>query len=730
MANPRTGTVQLHNMFVADFETCDSQELYKFDKASGMKIYKQRVWLAGHKNLATMESTYFTSLDDFMRDILARHDNTHREYAFHNLKFDGSFIIPWLFDNGYTVSHDKPQPGQFSILVDERNNWYNITIQVTKRRKVTIWDMLKLFPTALEYLPDIYSTPTKKIREEQDFYTKPRPEGYEPDERDLRYFENDLQVPAEVLNRHIELYGLGFKKTQASQAFYNFEKVFKSWRLRFVALDTEVDETIRPAYWGGIAYVPPHKAGKDWKDIIVMDINSSYPDKAANFKLPYGKPILQFGEGKHPDMSKFWIAEALVEFKLKSKNHLPCIPSKAISEGRPLEIDKWIDDSKGIVKMTFSNIDYGTIQQSYDFKVIRWCWSIHWAWKKHREVKKFVDMNNDTKVKYTQLLNAEKEKDKPDPKKIAEYATIRNRAKIDNNSFYGKFGEEVLKRGKTPHIEEDEEGNEDIVWKTDREDEASLYNRKFLPVAIAITAWGRRQLVEMANRLGEHFLYCDTDSVHFLKAGWHKVEQAAKEGKIEIHKDKLGAWDIEGEYIKGRFLRAKCYMEEKIDKKTGKRVREATVAGLPADPHTGAFSKQRSVLNWDNFHIGLVIPAEKSNKLRSVRTPTGTKLVPVAFQIKEKDNLLGGVTEEKLEEWYNKYMENKMKEADPLKEAVKEHGYIRTLKEGDLFYPEYRELSRSVKMKYFRRNAALAIDDFAEIIGEDTAALFERLQAM
>src|SRR5690606_17676469 len=111
------------------------------------------------------------------------------------------------------------------------------------------------------------------------------PEGYEPDERDLYYFENDLQVPAEVLNRHIELYGLRIKKTQASQSFYNFEQTFKAWRLRFPALSTEVDKAIRPAYWGGISYVPPNKAGKDFHGIHVMDIESSNSDNAGYYKL-------------------------------------------------------------------------------------------------------------------------------------------------------------------------------------------------------------------------------------------------------------------------------------------------------------------------------------------------------------------------------------------------------------------------------------------------------------
>lgn len=619
-------------MFVADFETCDDMDKQPIasDIKSQTEIYPQKVWLAGFKNLETMESTYFTNLHDFMEAILARGDNQNTEYAFHNLKYDGSYILPWLFMNGYEVTHNKPQAKQFSVLVDDRNAWYSITIQVTKRRKVTIWDSLKLFPTALEYLPDIYTTPTKKVREDKDWYEMKRPQDYQPDERDLRYFENDLQVPAEVLNKHIELYGLRFKKTQASQSFYNFEQTFKAWKWRFPALSTEQDNAIRLAYWGGISHVPPEKAGEDFYNIGAMDINSSYPHKAAEMKLPYGPCLMEFGEGKHPDMSKFWVAEALLEFKLKP-NCLPCIPKKGVVEGQILEdkdldTDKWLDNSHGIVKVRFSNIDYITMQMSYEIKVWRWCWSMHWAWKKHREVAKFVHMNNDIKVKYSALAKKE-----TDPQKKAEYNTMRNRAKIDNNSFYGKFGEEIIKLGKTPYMDDETEG---VYWEQDREDETSEGKRKFLPVAIAITAWGRQQLVELWNIVGEHALYCDTDSLHYLKGGEYKIKKAQQEGILEIHPEKLGAWSFDGDYIRGRYLRAKAYMEEKED-----GTREVTLAGLPADPHTGQFSKKRSCITWDNFRIGTVIPAHKTNKLRTVRTPTGNKLVPTEFSIKEKEGI-------------------------------------------------------------------------------------------
>lgn len=619
----RGKTVQLNNMYVADFETCDTDILDHIDK-QGTRIYEQRVWLAGYKNLETMESTYFNNIDTFMESILSRGNNVNTEYGFHNLKYDGSYIVPWLLNNGYSSTKEKPQPKEFSVLVDNRNSWYSITIQVTKKRRVSIWDTAKLFPCQLEYLHGVYGTPTKKIHENEDFYNKVRPIDHVPTEEELMYFENDLQVPAETINAHIEHYGLQFKKTQASQSFYNFTKMFEAWKWRFPALTTEQDNSIRPAYWGGISYVPKDKAGKDYFDIGVFDINSSYPHKAAEKKLPYGNCVAEYGEGKHPDMSKFWVAEALVEFKLKP-NKMPCIPSKAISEGRPLEIDKWVEDSEGVVKISFSNIDYKTIMESYDFKVYRWLWSMHWAWKVHREVAKFVYKNNDDKIKYKKLA-----KQCLDEVMKINYKTLSNRAKIDNNGFYGKFGEDIIKEGKTPYLQEDN----GVKWEVDRIEEQSERARKYLPVAIAITAWGRQQLVQMANILGEHFLYADTDSIHYLMEGHYKIEQAIKDGIFEVDDTRLGAWKFEGHMTRGRYLRAKCYMEELDNGEI-----EATCAGLPADKHSGQFSKKRSCLTWDNFHIGYKVPIEQANKLRTVRTRTGNKLVPVAFEIKEKTAL-------------------------------------------------------------------------------------------
>lgn len=610
----RGKTAQLHQMHVADFETCDAWQQV------GNEIPNQRVWLGGYMNLEKMVPVYHNSLDSFMDDILSRGGNVNTEYAFHNLKFDGSFIIPWLFKNGFTVSHKKPAKGQFSVLIDERNAWYSITIQPTTKRRVTLWDSLKLFPTALEYLHETYGTATHKMQEDDAFYNLLRGEDHIATEEEISYLHNDLQVLAETLLAHIKVYGLRFKKTQASQAFYNFECHFPAWKLRFPPLDDKTDDDIRKAYWGGISHASERYAGKDMRDIHVYDINSSYPFQLAYKRLPYGEPLFKWGQGINPDMSKFWVAEALLAFTLK-KDKLPCIPTKALIEGKPITWDHWLDDSEGIVRMRFCNIDYLTMLESYDIEILSWEWSIHWAWKVHTEIQTYILKNNDDKNKYKLLAKqADNIADR------LEYMSKSQRAKINNNSFYGKFGEEVIKNGKTPYYEDG-----DIEYKIDRHDIQSAYKRKYLPVAIATTAWGRQQLTRMANHTASDFVYCDTDSVHIKARATEALKQLARDGIITLSATELGGWKLEGKFDRARFLRAKCYYEQ-----VQGREPEVTIAGLPADKHSGQRSKKRSCITWDNFHIGLYIPPDNANKLGTRRTPTGNKLVPVGFEITKK----------------------------------------------------------------------------------------------
>ena len=96
--------------FTADFET-STPEWYKIDGFA-------RVWAFAICEIGnTNNFIYGNSIDDFMKICSKKGNYT---YLFHNLKFDGQYIIDWLFRNGFTHIRDvkEKQDKTFTTLIN------------------------------------------------------------------------------------------------------------------------------------------------------------------------------------------------------------------------------------------------------------------------------------------------------------------------------------------------------------------------------------------------------------------------------------------------------------------------------------------------------------------------------------------------------------------------------------------------------------------------------------
>jgi hypothetical protein len=116
----------------------------------------------------------------------------------------------------------------------------------------------------------------------------------------------------------------------------------------------------------------------------------------------------------------------------------------------------------------------------------------------------------------------------------------------------------------------------------------------------------------------KEFLYCDTDSIYSTLS----VKQLESLG-IELDGDKLGAWDIEKEFIKFKCLGAKKYLlfgKDYGSKKDNKLI--CHCAGLP--------SKIQKTLNFENFHLGAVFQKKQKKKVLG-----GYRLEMTSFELKE-----------------------------------------------------------------------------------------------
>ena len=188
------------------------------------------------------------------------------------------------------------------------------------------------------------------------------------------------------------------------------------------------------------------------------------------------------------------------------------------------------------------------------------------------------------------------------------------------NSLYGRFGLNPMSRTKKPYLKEG-------VLKFELND---LELRKPIYVAMAsfITAYARKDIIESSQKIREYskkyygydaYVYSDTDSIHCLL----KLQDLNKMKRdLDIDEYKLGAWKIESEFRRAKFLRQKCYIEEDENNLN------VTVAGLP--------KRLGKYINFDNFEIGFTTEGMKieEHKLSYKQVKGGVLLVDTDFTIK------------------------------------------------------------------------------------------------
>lgn len=195
------------------------------------------VWSWGLAELFSRKYKDGTNLDSFMNTILK--DKYVYDIAFHNLKYDGNYILPYLYRNGYQYVNNKTfmtkwKNGEemsklFTHNITAMGQWFNITIvkdninaSPSTPAFIHIWDSLKLFPQSLDEIGKQYCKDFKKIELPQEWYEQIRPIGYKPTKLDKEYQRNDCMTLAEALEGQFRIYG-SIYRTRASKAFSFFK---------------------------------------------------------------------------------------------------------------------------------------------------------------------------------------------------------------------------------------------------------------------------------------------------------------------------------------------------------------------------------------------------------------------------------------------------------------------------------------------------------------------------
>ena len=589
-----------------DIEDFESMRKFTADFETNVDENDCRVWAYAICEVDDPSNfMYGNNIDDFINWCANKKEN----YLiwFHNLKYDGEYIISYLLHNGYECIKDKKDrhDKSFTCLISDMGQWYSIEIFFdTKNKKhinkVTIYDSLKILNFSVEQIAKDFNLPIQKLTID---YKEKREIGHVLTEQEINYIRNDVEIMARALA--IMFQEDLTKMTIGSDALSNYKKINKNFNKYFPTLPFEIDKDIRRSYKGGFTYLNDIYKGAETGAGIVFDKNSMYPAKMMYEKMPFGDPIFFDGKYEEDMLYPLYVQTLSCIFELKD-GMLPTIQIKNNLSFIPNEYVKSSDGD--IVTLTLTNIDLEMFLEHYNVYELEY----HSGWK-FRAIKglftEYIDYWTDKKIQ---------------AKKDNNGAMYRI-SKLMLNSLYGKYGLNPIVRSNFPYLDDDGVVKYGMY-------ESEIRDSIYLPIATFITSYARRDIIESSQKIRDYsmkkygkdlYVYSDTDSIHCLLDEEKDIDELKQ--ILEIDDYKLGAWKLESKFKKGKYLRQKCYIELDYNEKLN-----VTVAGLP--------KKIGDLITFDNFKVGFTTENIDTNddrkKLTYKHVKGGVLLVETDFTIK------------------------------------------------------------------------------------------------
>lgn len=622
--------------YVADFETTvfDGQEFTE-------------VWAAGLCEIGTENAEIVNSIEKWFKKLFSIKGNLI--VYFHNLSFDGSFILNYvisegkwkqaLIDVGVNSKGDTEQffadfktmeNGEYRYTISDRGQWYNITFK-QNNRLIRIYDSFKLLPFSLANIGKAFNTKHQKLTMEYVGYRVAN--GFISDE-EKEYLENDLFVLAEALDI---MFKQGHTKTTIGSCCLEeykhivTESFFKEFfpDLRNYDLPKELafkyvktaEDFIRRSYKGGWCYLVKGKENRIIENGLTADVNSLYPSvmhSESGNRYPVGAPA--FWVGNIPDYvyknDYYFFVRIRTEFKIKD-GFLPCIQIKNNPFYKPTE---WLETSEifnrktgeytnayinqngeyeiAKVDMVLTCTDYKLICEHYDLFNTEIIGGVAFA--------SITGLFDDYINKWREVKENSK-------------GAMRTLAKLFLNNLYGKLASNDDSSFKIAYLD-------DGVLKF-RFQEAHEKNVISIACGSAVTSYAREFTIRHAqkNFYGKDkrgFIYADTDSIHCdLKPDELK--------DINVHPTKFLHWKLESSWDKAIFVRQKTYIEhvvaedlEPIDTPynnitcagMGKRCKELLNASIEGIELENTTPEEQEFLNkkrsYSDFKKGLLIPSK------------------------------------------------------------------------------------------------------------------------
>lgn len=606
------------------------------------------VWAAAMVPFWTEEVSILHSIDEMFNKLKNLHGNIC--IFFHNLKFDGSFWIPFLeqtlkLQQAYMVLEKDVQKtyrwieqkymqnNTYKYMISDRGQWYNIIIKVNNKF-IEIRDSLKLLPFSVEEIGRSFKTKHKKLTME---YKGVRYAGCEITDEEKEYIANDVLVVKEAIEIMFEEGHNGV--TIGSCCLKEFKKTYDKWdyQIFFPNLyDMKIDEEygaptagdyVRKAYRGGWCYLVPEKAGWIHKDGLTADVNSLYPSMMSSQsgnRYPVGKPT--FWKGDYiPEQARkpgrYYFVRVKTRFYLR-KNYLPFIQLKNsfLYIGTENLTTSDVRDENGnycetvempdgtlrstAVTMTMTMTDWELFKKHYelvDTEILDGCWFFSEIGIFDVYIDKYAEMKKTSK------------------------GARRTLAKLFLNNLYGKEAASTDSSFKIAYVKED-----GVIGFFPVKENAKAPG--YIPCGAAITSYSRCFTITAAqqNYYGPNekgFIYADTDSIH--------CDLKPEEVKgITVHPTEFCCWKLESYWDEAIFTRQKTYIEH-VTHEDGEPIEtpfyDVKCAGMP-NKSKQIFLDKMEAGEYDltDFKIGLKV----EGKLTPKRIRGGVVLQETTYEMR------------------------------------------------------------------------------------------------
>lgn len=535
------------------------------------------VWASALVEIGEEEVVVHHSLPEMFDYLVSLRTNV--VVYFHNLKFDGSFILDFLmYKKRFKQATEQLDPNDINSIrflrpkemmnetyqysISDMGQWYKIVVKMNGFL-IEFRDSLKLLPFSVKRIGKAFKTKHQKLDMEYEGF---RYAGCEitPEEQD--YIKNDVRVVQEALEMMfdeghtkltigsccLEEFKNGFDKYEYESLFPNLYE----YEIPQELYDSpNAGDYIRKSYKGGWCYLVKGKENKIMREGTTADVNSLYPSMMSSIsgnRYPIGEPTFWKGNeipiiAQNP--AYYYFIRIRTRFKIK-RGKLPCIQIKKsylykstewletsdVYNPRTKQYQSTYTDLDGNVRdtrvtLTLTMTDFQLIKEHYnlfDFEILDGCYFMS-----------DIGIFDKYMEKYKRI------------KAVSEGAK-RELAKLFLNNLYGKMASSCESNFKLAIEREDRRVGFITIIANDK-------RPGYIAAGSAITSYSRNFTIRAAqkNYHGVHnrgFIYADTDSIH---CDLHPDEIVG----ITPHETEFCCWKLEARWDYAIFTRQKTYIE-------------------------------------------------------------------------------------------------------------------------------------------------------------------------